>query len=367
MGLARFISLINVIKIALNFHQPNKCYKRKKPCSSLTNINKIDPQSRWEKYIMAHYNQNITRRESIKKLLKLSGSLALSGSALLSIHNPRPVVAANTTEPFLVDALGKTPGYAIRDLVQKTFDAVGGIQTFIDRGDVVAVKPNISWARTPNLSATTHPEVLQAVIELCQEAGAKKVNIVDNTIHGARKCFAITGANAVAKKTGAKLVAPRSSLMRDMRIHGHRLDIWPVFTPVMEADKLINLPVAKVHGLSELTLGMKNWIGAVGGRRYALHQDIHQTIVDLAQFFQPTLTLIDAIRVMINNGPSGGSLADVALMNRLILSNDPVAADARAAGIFGYAPDDIGFIRLGKKWQLGLYDAEVPQQHEVTV
>jgi len=316
---------------------------------------------------MSHLNHPITRRESIKKLVKLSGSLALSGSALLSSQNPTPALAGETTPSFIVDAQGKTPGYTIRDLTRKTFDAVGGIQAFIGRGDVVAIKPNISWARTPNLSATTHPEVLKAVIELCQEAGAKKIKIVDHTIHGARRCFAITGAGAVAKETGANLVVPRSSLMRDMRLNGHRLDVWPVFTPVIEADKLINLPVAKVHGLSELTLGMKNWIGAVGGRRYALHQDIHQTIVDLAQFFKPTVTLIDAIRVMIANGPSGGSLADVAVMNRLILSNDPVAADARAAKIFDYDPEDVGFIRLGKKWQLGLYDTEIPQQHEVSV
>ncbi len=316
---------------------------------------------------MSALNHPITRRESLKKLLKLSGSMALSGSALLSIQNPRPTAASSTASPFLVDAVGKTPGYAVRDLVRKTFDPTGGIQTFISKGDIVAVKPNISWARTPNLSATTHPEVLKAVIELCLEAGAKKVKIVDNTIHEARRCFAITGVGAVAKETGANLVVPRSSLMRDMRLNGDRLDVWPVFTPVIEADKLINLPVAKVHSLSKLTLGMKNWIGAVGGRRHALHQDIHQTIVDLAQFFKPTITLIDATRVMIKNGPSGGSLADVAVMNRLILSNDPVAADARAAGIFGYAPDDIGFIRLGKKWQLGHYDTEIHRQYEVSV
>ncbi len=316
---------------------------------------------------MSVLNQTITRRESIKKILKLSGSLALSGSALLSIQNAKPAAASNTVGSFIVDAEGKSAGYSIQDLVRRTFDAAGGIRSFIGKGDVVAIKPNISWARTPNLSATTHPEVLKAVIELCQEAGAKKVQIVDNTIHSARRCFAITGAGAVAKETGASLVVPRSSLMRDMRLNGQRLDVWPVFTPVVEADKLINLPVAKVHGISELTLGMKNWIGAVGGRRYALHQDIHQTIVDLAQFFKPTLTLIDAIRVMIKNGPSGGSLADVAVMNRLILSDDPVAADARAASLFGYTPDDVGFIRLGKKWRLGLYDTEIPRQHEVSV
>jgi uncharacterized protein (DUF362 family) len=312
-------------------------------------------------------NHPITRRESIKKILRLSGGIALAGSPALTLGLPRTVLADTSRESFIVDAKGQTPGYAIRDLTRKTFEAAGGIQQFISKGDVVVIKPNISWARAPQLAATTHPEVLKSVIELCQEAGAKKVRIADHTIHGARQCFAITGAGSVAKQTNADLVVPRSSLMRDMNLNGHRLGVWPVFTPIVEADKLINLPVAKVHGLSDLTLGMKNWIGAVGGRRYALHQDIHQTIVDLAQFFKPTITLIDATRVMTHNGPSGGSMSDVAVMNRLILSNDPVAADARAAGIFGRAPDDIGFIRLGKKWQLGNYDTDLSLQHEVII
>jgi uncharacterized protein (DUF362 family) len=128
--------------------------------------------------------------------------------------------------------------------------------------------------------------------------------------------------------------------------------------PLVEADKVLNVPVAKNHGLSTLTLGMKNWIGAVGGRRSALHQDIHQTIVDLAQFFKPTLTLIDATRIMTKNGPSGGSPSDVAVKNTLILSNDQVAADAKACGLFGYEPDEIGFVRLGQKWGLGTYDPQ---------
>jgi uncharacterized protein (DUF362 family) len=145
-------------------------------------------------------------------------------------------------------------------------------------------------------------------------------------------------------------------MMREMKIHGHRLDEWPVFVPLVEADKIINLPVAKVHVLSKLTLGMKNWIGAVGGRRSAMHQDIHQTIVDLAQFFKPTLTLIDATRIMIANGPSGGRASDVVAANRLILSNDPVAADATAAGLFNYQPDEIDFIRLAEKQGLGTSD-----------
>lgn len=308
----------------------------------------------------------ITRRESIKKILSLSG-FALTGGAVLPAASPLPTRASGNPRTFIVDGEGRTKGYSIAELTRKTFDAAGGIERFVSKGDVVVIKPNISLGRRPHLAATTNPQVMQAVIELCQDAGAKKVRIADHTMHDARRCFAITGAGKVAKETGANLILPRERLMRDMKIHGGRLDIWPVFVPVVEADKIINLPVAKVHSLCRLTLGMKNWIGAVGGRRNALHQDIHQAIVDLAQFFKPEVTLIDATRIMIKNGPSGGSIADVAVKNRLILSNDPVAADARAAALFGFAPDEIGFIRLAKEQGLGSYDGDIQQQHEVVL
>jgi uncharacterized protein (DUF362 family) len=171
----------------------------------------------------------------------------------------------------------------------------------------------------------------------------------------------------VAKKTDADLVFPRSSLMKEMKINGHRLDVWPVFIPLVEADKLINLPIAKEHGLSTLTLGIKNWIGGVGGRRYALHQDIHQSIIDLAQFFKPTATLIDATKILVSNGPSGGSLSDVMVKNTLILSDDQVAADALAAGLFGLNAGDIGFIRLGQKWGLGASDVPEHNRKKVVI
>ncbi|MEE9420653.1 MAG: DUF362 domain-containing protein [Desulfatiglandaceae bacterium] len=309
----------------------------------------------------------ITRRESIKKLVRLSGGVAIAGTIAWPFQTPLSAWGGPQKHGFLVEGKGQTTGYSIKDLTGKVFEAAGGIEKFVSKGDVVVIKPNISWARAPRFAATTNPEVLEAVIELCLGAGAKKVRIADNTIHNARRCFAVTGAGMVAKKTGADLIYPRSSLMRDMKIRGHRLDVWPVFVPVKEADKVINLPVAKVHVSSQLTLGMKNWIGAVGGRRNALHQDIHQTIVDLARFFKPTITLIDAIRIMVRNGPSGGSESDVAVKNRLILSDDPIAVDARAAGLFGLRPEKIGFIRLGEKQGLGTYDLTRLDQKKVTL
>ena len=310
-------------------------------------------------------NHLITRRAALKSLLKICGGLALSGFSGRPRDGPRSVWAETKRRGFIVEGLGQGEGYSIEELTRRVFEAAGGITQFVSKGDVVVVKPNISWARRPELAATTNPKVLEAVIGLCQEAGARRVRIANNTINDPRRCFALSGVGMVAKKTGAELIYPRSSLMREMKLGGNRLDVWPVFVPLVEADKLINLPVAKHHGLSTVTLGMKNWIGAVGGRRNALHQDIHQTIVDLAQFFSPTLTLIDATRIMITNGPSGGRLSDVATRNTVLLSNDQVAADAKASLLFGLSPEQVGHILLGQDRGLGTYDLQQLDQKRV--
>lgn len=310
-------------------------------------------------------NTPMTRRESIQKMLRISSGIALAGTT--SLASPLSALAAQKNG-IIVEGIGEAEGYSIKTLTRNVFDAAGGINKFISKGDVVVIKPNISWARKPKFAATTNPEVLAAVVELCQEAGAKKVRIADNTIHDARRCFALSGAGRIAKKTGADLVYPRSSMMKNMKIKGNRLDgDWPVFVPLIEADKIINLPVAKSHSLCTLTLGMKSWIGGVDGNRWELHQDIHETIVDLARFFKPTVTLIDAIRIMTRNGPSGGSMADVATKNTLILSDDPVAADARATRLFDLKPEKIGFIRLGQKWGLGTYDFDKLNKKKVVL
>ena len=312
-------------------------------------------------------DQPITRRESIGKLLKWTGCLTLAGAARWPLFELPAARAAVTNQKLIIEGIGQTDHFSIKDLTQKVFEAAGGIRQFVSKGDVVVIKPNISWARPPKMAATTNPVVLQAVIELCQDAGAKKVRIADNTIDHAKICFSVSGAADVAKKTGAELIDPDSSLMREMKLHGDRLDVWPVYLPVVEADKVINLPVAKDHILSSVTLGMKNWFGAIGGRRGSLHSDIHPNIVDLAQFFKPTITLIDATRIMTKNGPSGGSTSDVVTKNTLILSDDPVAADGKAALLLGKKPQNVGHVKLAKKRGLGTYDFSELVQKKVIV
>lgn len=306
---------------------------------------------------------------SRRSFIKLTG-----WTVLLASMSPRRLLSAtvqertlNSSNTFLVEGTASNDSVPVDQLVAEVFKLAGGIKRFISQGNIVAIKPNISWAQRPEYAATTNPQVLKALIELCFDAGAKKVRIADYTINDPNRCFSITGAAAVAKVTGAELVHPRSSLIKEMKIGGERVTSWPVFTPLVEADTVINIPVAKHHSLTTLTIGMKNWIGAIGGSRWVLHQDIHQSIVDLARFFNPAFTLVDATRILTSNGPSGGNLAFVSHKNTLILSNDQVAADARAAQLFGKYPEDIEHIRLGEKQGLGTQSLPVDRVRVVTL
>ncbi|MFC2149297.1 DUF362 domain-containing protein [Candidatus Auribacterota bacterium] len=252
------------------------------------------------------------------------------------------------------------------DAVIKAVELVGGIGRFISKGDVVMIKPNLGWARTPDQAANTDPEVLKTVIGLCFNAGAKKVEITDNTCNDPRKTFALSGAEKVAKETGADIFYSDEWEFKEMNINGRKIKEWPVNQKIMKADKIINLPIAKDHSLSRLTIGMKNWFGAVGGNRHQLHQDINQTIADLAHFFKPALTIVDAIRILVKNGPTGGNLNDVKRMNTIIASVDPVAADSLAATLFGLKGTDLGYVVIGEKMGIGTADYNKLKFKEIT-
>ena len=131
----------------------------------------------------------------------------------------------------------------------------------------------------------------------------------------------------MAISAGAEFVYPEEGLFREVDLGGDVLNAWPVLRPFLEADKVINVPIAKHHSLTGASLGIKNWYGILGGPRQRLHQRIHESLTDLAAFMRPTLTLIDAFRVLIRNGPNGGNPADVVLKKTVIAGTDPVALD----------------------------------------
>jgi uncharacterized protein (DUF362 family) len=137
------------------------------------------------------------------------------------------------------------------------------------------------------------------------------------------------------------------------------LKTWPVFQPFLEADKVINLPIAKHHSLLGVTLGMKNWYGILGGQRNRLHQQIHQSLVDLAAFMLPTVTILDSYRVLLRNGPTGGSLEDVAIKKTVIASTDPVALDAWVAkSWWNLNVDSLPYLGMASNRGLGTADYE---------
>jgi uncharacterized protein (DUF362 family) len=249
---------------------------------------------------------------------------------------------------------GESPAAITREALA----ALGGMKRFIAKGDKVMIKPNIGWDRTPELAATTNPEVVKTLVEISFEAGAKEVTVMDNTINQAQRCYARSGIAEAAKSAGAKVPFVNEYRLKKMALKGEWLKEWEVFTDFVEADKLINVPIAKHHSLSRLTIGMKNWLGAIGGARNQLHQKIDEAMVDLAAFFKPQLTVLDAYRILTRNGPQGGRTSDVKLQKTVVASIDPVAAETVAAGFFEIRPDELVYLGIAQKRGLGQTNLE---------
>lgn len=286
--------------------------------------------------------ERLNRREALLRLLRLTGiSAAAAGLGVWFTkrsQRPEPALIAGLNRKFTVPQDSTLPEMAIvqgstgpRELVQRAVQDIGGIRHFISRGDVVVVKPNIGWDRTPEQAANTNPEIVAEVVRLCQEAGAARVIVTDVSCNEPRRCFQRSGIAEAARVQGAQVILPEERKFREVDLRGEVLRVWPVFEPFLSADKMINIPIAKHHSLTGATLGMKNWYGILGGQRHRLHQRIHESLADLADFMRPTLTILDAYRVLIRNGPTGGNLADVALKHTVIAATDPVALDAYAA------------------------------------
>jgi uncharacterized protein (DUF362 family) len=238
-------------------------------------------------------------------------------------------------------------------LVRKAIEALGGMTKFVSRGDVVVVKPNIGWDRMPVHAANTNPEVVAAVVKLAFDAGAKKVVVADGSCNDPNRCFQRSGIWRAAYEVGADIVLPQEHRFRTMRLKGDVLDEWPIFTTLVEADKVINVPVAKHHNLAKYTAAMKNWYGVLGGRRNRLHQNIDTSIADLATFMRPSLVVVDAWRVLVRNGPQGGNIDDAKDMHTIIASVDQVAVDSFGCTLIGQRRENLAYLDMGEKRGLG--------------
>ena len=245
------------------------------------------------------------------------------------------------------------PTASPEELVKRAVEALGGMKKFVSRGDVVVVKPNIGWDRMPIHAANTNPDVVAAVIRLAFDAGAKKVVVADGSCNDPNRCFQRSGIWRAAYDAGAEVVLPQEHRFRTMRLKGDVLDEWPIFTTLVDAEKVINVPVAKHHNLAKYTAAMKNWYGVLGGRRNRLHQNIDTSIADLATFMRPTLVVVDAWRVLMRNGPQGGNIDDARDMHTVIATVDQVAADSFGCTLIGQKRENMPYLAMGESRGLG--------------
>jgi len=262
--------------------------------------------------------QSMNRRRFLRQVMLYSSGLSLS----LPLFRIPESLAFNASVPDVVRVSGED--YAA--LVKKTVELLGSMSRFVKPGYKVVVKPNIGWDRKPEQAANTHPQVVTTLVELALEAGADEVKVFDYTCNEKRRCYNNSGME------------------------------WDIYKDALTADCYINVPVAKHHGLSRLTLGLKNSMGVIGGRRGALHHDLGQNLADLATVITPQLTIIDATRILTNNGPQGGSIEDVRRLDTLIGSVDPVAVDALATTLFDLRPEDISSTVAAHQMGLGQMD-----------
>lgn len=296
------------------------------------------------------------RREFLQRVAALG---LAAGVGKIFTFPPELLAMAPETRPEAV--LAKTTGTNYAHLVGDAVQALGGMKKFVNSNEVVVVKPNMAWDRTPEMGANSNPIVVRKVVELCLEAGAKKVKVLDHTCHDARRAYANSGIKAAVEdikdpRAVVEFVDERKFV--EMNIpKAKSLKRWSFYKDILEADRFINIPIAKHHSEARLTMAMKNMMGAIGGWRGRCHVGLHQNIADMNLVLRADLTILDATRIMTQGGPSGGKPEYVQVKNLVFAGVDPVAIDAYGtATLFGMKPADIGYITKGYELGLGEMD-----------
>jgi uncharacterized protein (DUF362 family) len=330
-------------------------------------------------YIM---KDNISRRTFLKAGIAVGTGL-YGLSYLSSFERPRSLktLKGNSLKKGLVVVHGDVDERndersVIKEMVNRGITAIGGMDKLVSRGDNVVIKPNIAWDRRPEYAVNTNPFVVAALVGMCLEAGANRVKVIDHTCaSNPDTSYTNSGIEKAAKEAGAEVRFVNRELFRDIKIpDGKVLDSWKYYEELIyqdETDVLINVPIAKQHSASRLSMALKNTLGMVGGNRGSLHKDIHPKIADLNKVVKVDLTILDAFRTLRRHGPTGGRLEDVdnnfETARRLVFCVDPVAVDSYGATLFGYQGMDIGYIRESYEAGLGEIDFTLRGFEEITV
>jgi uncharacterized protein (DUF362 family) len=275
-----------------------------------------------------------------------------------------PQAAGTTAQPSLTPApipdLVVTTDGEPEALVRQALAALGGMSRFVPKGASVIVKPNICVAyHTYEYAATTNPWVVGTLVKMAFEAGAASVKVMDFPFGGtAQEAYKVSGIKEQVEAAGGEMVLMLPyKYVTTKNPKAVVLTSPAIFDDILKADVLINVPIAKQHSSSRLTLGMKNLMGVVQNRD-AMHWNLGQSIADLNALVRPQLTVLDAVRILTANGPTGGDLADVKKLDTLIAGPDVVAVDSYAASLFGMKPEDLDFIVKGVALGLGRSDLQ---------
>jgi Uncharacterized conserved protein len=252
---------------------------------------------------------------------------AASGIALSTAPLTGALFAEAPAKSTVVVGKGKAS-----EIIPKLFDKMGGISHFIKPGSRVLIKPNMGFANPPEWATTTSPEAVYTLTKLCLDAGAKRVVICDNTLREPELCKQKTGiADAVKSLKGAVIFTPTSQ--QDSQFEektsdkATQLTKTDVVKELGRSDVFICLPIAKSHAAGNVSFGIKGLMGLIKDRG-AMHRemDLHIAIAEQLYYMKPTLTIIDASRALLDNGPAGPG--KVLELNTFAASIDPVAADS---------------------------------------
>lgn len=306
------------------------------------------------RFLAACAPQPIPEALSTRPLPAATSIPASTEASTLAAPLATGTIAAPANSPDLVVARNGDP----ETMVRRAIAALGGMEKFVPPGASVIVKPNICVAsHTYEYAATTNPWVVGTLVKLAFEAGARSVKVLDYPFGGtAAEAYVKSGIQEQVQAAGGEMMAMSSFRYIATPIPaGTFLKQTDVFDEILNTEVLIDVPIAKQHSSSRLTLGMKNLMGVVRNRS-ALHRNLGQAIADLNTLIRPRLTVIDAVRILMANGPTGGNLNDVKQLDTIVASADIVAADSYATSFFGMQPDDIEYIKIGAAMGLGRND-----------
>ena len=242
--------------------------------------------------------------------------------------------------------------------VKGAIDLLGGMDAFIEPGDRVLLKPNLLSAKRPENAVTTHPSVVKAIIQLVRDAGGVPMVGDSPSIGSLLRVASKAGISDVVREMNCRLV-DFDDAVEAKGTHQGVFTSLEVPRAVMDSDLLINLPKLKTHGMTTMTLSVKNLFGCIPGTKkiqWHLRAGVNrhyfaQMLVDLYGIIRPRLNVVDAVVGMEGDGPSGGDPRKIGL---IFAGSDGIAVDSTICKALGLPPHDLLTNRLGSDLGLGV-------------